>query len=248
MYYDKITIYGPGITYQYNNAGEINQQSCGGHSPELDPFRIYRVDDIRSQWQASFLGQWSDSKRGASNVLGRLQELIKGQLERLPDNPFVMCDAFLVGVSDVPGDRVVGWVKLADSIRAEVQKEQENETELNLKKIEAAKGIECKIVKMDRGTAGEEGRDPSALVEIRIDGGEPIRFNCRNIFDVGYVVNPAYSIAPGMEPGGLANKGQWETFNADKGGWYSVRDLTPDETRALAHLYLYPPVYDGIIM
>lgn len=236
--HNKIPIYGPGITYQYSNEGEIDSSMGGGHSPEVDPFEIYRADDIRRLWQESFLNQWGDSTRGNINVLKRLKELMTKQLERLPDNPFVQREAFLVGVTDDGGEYVAGWCKLAAQIRDDVERERKENESKNQEQEEAAKGIECKIV---------SHKSNSALVSISVDGHNPLRFSCRNIFDFGYVINPDYAVAPGQEPGGLNNKGFWQTFDADK-GWYDVRELTPDEKRAVRYLSLFPPVYDGIRM
>lgn len=103
-----------------------------------------------------------------------------------------------------------------------------------------------KILKQGR-TMGEEP-DPYADVEITDPAtGESARFVCRNIFDCGYVVNPAYAVAEGLEPGGIVNNGHWQTFD-EKKGWYNVRPLTEFETRAIAYLHKFPPIYSGTRM
>lgn len=101
--------------------------------------------------------------------------------------------------------------------------------------------LSCRVIQ--RGSRpGEDGRDPYALVELTSAAtGETLRFSCRNVFDFGYVVNPAYSITPGREPGGMANDGQWMDFKAGD-GWVPVRPLTETETLALQYLYEFPPI------
>lgn len=93
---------------------------------------------------------------------------------------------------------------------------------------------------------GEDGNDPYAVVSIT-DGSETLRFSCRNIFDFGYVVNPEYAVAPGLEKGGLRNKDAWKTFEDGK-GWYDVRPLTEFEKKALDYLYEFSPIATSIRM
>jgi len=103
-----------------------------------------------------------------------------------------------------------------------------------------------KILKQGR-TMGEE---PDSYAEVEVTEqatGENACFVCRNIFDCGYVINPAYAVAEGLEPGGIANGGQWQTFDAER-GWYDVRPLTGFEARAITYLRKFPPIYGGIRM
>lgn len=103
------------------------------------------------------------------------------------------------------------------------------------------------IVKILRKDAGEKGREPFAHVEI-IDPttGMSHRFTCRNIFDFGYVVNPLYSVAEGLKPGGLVrdvgNEKVWMYYNEKRGGWYNVRPLTAFERKAVEYLEKFPPI------
>ena len=72
--------------------------------------------------------------------------------------------------------------------------------------------MECVIV--NRYTTRGEEKDPGTLVEVRSKTtSEKLRFNCRNIFDFGYTVNPAYSVVPGQKAGGIAMKDE-------SGAWY----------------------------
>lgn len=111
----------------------------------------------------------------------------------------------------------------------------------------------CTVVQ--RGVSRGEEDDPFALVEVRPKaGGEALRFTCRNIFDFGYTVNPAYPIEPGRKPGGLANVEEgtgrrfWQDYRPDEGGWVEVRTLTDFEAHALDYLHAYPPIEDRIRM
>lgn len=112
---------------------------------------------------------------------------------------------------------------------------------------ESRRGIVANIIK--HGHHKYDSEDPSvepyAIVEITVDGGAPLRFSCRNVFDVGYVINPDYPIIPGGESGGIYNNGKWQQF--DK-GWYDVRDVTEEERRALNYLLLNPPISAWIRM
>lgn len=102
-----------------------------------------------------------------------------------------------------------------------------------------------KILRKDAGTPGEKGREPFARVEI-IDPttGESGKFICRNIFDFGYVVNPLYPVAEGLEPGGMVNEEEkvWMYYDEKRGGWYNVRPLTAFERKAVEYLEEFPPI------
>lgn len=87
---------------------------------------------------------------------------------------------------------------------------------------------------------GSDGYDTYAHVEIT-DGEETLQFNCRNIFDFGYVINPAYAVMPGTE-GGIAIEGRWSVSKGEG------RELTEFEKKALAYLRKFPPVSSGIRM
>mgnify|MGYP001605283528 CR=1 FL=1 len=54
-------------------------------------------------------------------------------------------------------------------------------------------------------------------------------FNCRNIHDFGYVVNPNYEIEKGIK-GGVRKGDYWQSFEPKK-GWYNVRKLTDFEKK-----------------
>jgi hypothetical protein len=243
----KISIYGPQITYQYCDEGELDCSTGGGCTIEIPTASITCAEDIRGGWQTDFFRRWANSNRGAERVFARLQERMRSQLQRLPDNPFVQRAAYLAGVTDDPGEYVLGWVSLAKTLAAEDAEELKSNQEKQKEIEESKRGISCIIIKRVKGHGGEDGVDPSALVEIIIDGGAPLRFNCRNIFDFGYVINPDFEIALGLGNGGLYNRGMWQDFKKDR-GWYDVREATPEEKRALDYLYLNPPINDGIRM
>lgn len=93
---------------------------------------------------------------------------------------------------------------------------------------------------------GDDGTDYYALIKITDPKtGESLEFNCRNIFDFGYVVNPNYSIVEGKEKGGIVNNWMWQDFESGK-GWFDVRPVTEFEKKCLQYLSDFPPVYDEI--
>ena len=103
-----------------------------------------------------------------------------------------------------------------------------------------------KVIK--KGATKSEALDHYVMVEVTDPKTqEKGVFKCRNIFDFGYVINPCYPVAPGLEPGGLAcrdkktGKWYWEHFEA-KGGWYKVREMTEFETKAYQYLKKFPPI------
>lgn len=135
--------------------------------------------------------------------------------------------------------------RAAEAGRAKAAKQAERDA-ADRERAERFADLDCRVVR--RGASRGEEVDPFALVEIRSKAtGETLRFTCRNIFDVGYVVNPAYPVEPGREPGGLATKD-------DQGRWIwdcypgRGRALTDFEVFCLAYLAAYPPVDTGIRM
>ena len=108
------------------------------------------------------------------------------------------------------------------------------------------KDMIVKVVK--KGATKSEALDPYVIVEVTdVETQEKGMFKCRNIFDFGYVINPCYPVAPGLEPGGAAchdkktGKWYWEHFEA-KRGWYKVREMTEFETKAYQYLKKFPPI------
>lgn len=132
-------------------------------------------------------------------------------------------------------------VILQSTIEKKVEKQKTNnalEQEKQSMKIEILK----------QGYEQGEEKDPYVKVKITdVKTGESAQFICRNIFDVGYVVNPNFAITEGMELGGLLNKGKWETFEAGK-GWYPVREATEFELKAVEYLYKFPLISKEIRM
>ncbi|MCQ4924896.1 hypothetical protein NE686_17475 [Tissierella carlieri] len=128
----------------------------------------------------------------------------------------------------------------AEEIKAQVEKERKKEEEIN--KIRNSLTIEI----IDKGKErGSDGSDYYVKVKLTDPlTGECLKFNCRNIFDFGYVVNPDYMIAKGID-GGIVNNGKWETFESGK-GWIPVRDLTEFERKCIDYLNKFPPVSTGI--
>lgn len=138
--------------------------------------------------------------------------------------------------------------KLLAYRQKEASEKAEREEEKKRKEhLRESLNVKCEILKHTKGTPGEGGVDESALVKLTdLETGESLKFNCRNVFDFGYVINPNYSIAPGIE-GGLDSNGYWQDFDNNK-GWYNIRELTDFEKRCLNYLREFPPVYSGIRM
>lgn len=126
-------------------------------------------------------------------------------------------------------------------MEAKAAKKIENDKR-DAEKAERRNELKCEILSRVKGGHGEDDDDPSALVRLTDpDTNESLEFNCRNIFDFGYTVNPNYSILPGMEKGGLDSEGKWQTFESGK-GWYDVRDLTDFEKKCMKYLYEFSPI------
>jgi len=108
--------------------------------------------------------------------------------------------------------------------------------------------MEVKILKRYIQEGGE-GPDFVAIVKVVWPDGKSLKFVCRNIVDVGYVINPAYKLSPDLEEGGVYMKynGElWWFYYTYKRSWFPVRPLTEREKEAVKYLEENPPVYDGI--
>lgn len=133
----------------------------------------------------------------------------------------------------------------------EIKKDRERHEEYRQEMEREKKKMKVKIIKKGKVDGGD-GPDYYAKVELTdLETGEKAVFHCRNIFDFGYVINPVYAIAEGLEPGGLSweenNKMYWQTFSSGK-GWYNVRELTAFEQKAIKYLNMFPPIAQGINM
>jgi hypothetical protein len=131
-------------------------------------------------------------------------------------------------------------------IRAEEQRKREAE--------EAARAEKQRAFEAEKAEA--ESYFTSVDVKerhIRDEGGKTIKYVCtfttkdgrvfrlldRNLFDVGRIINPDYSVAEGLDEGGLVSKENgtlvWKKFvDADNEphGWRTVRPLDKDELAA----------------
>lgn len=142
-------------------------------------------------------------------------------------------------------------MKLSDIIPEayleEMKKKKAAEEKAAAEKEERRKALQVEI--LDKGkTPGEGGADYYAVVKITDPvTKESLRFNCRNIFDFGYVINPDYAVADGLGKGGLAVKGKWQTLINGK-GWEDVREQTEFEKKCLEYLNEFSPVSTDIRM
>jgi len=91
----------------------------------------------------------------------------------------------------------------------------------------------------ERTIFDEGGRTKEYTHTITFHDGQNLTFIERSVFDFGIVINPAYSVADGVEPGGICiNQDgirQWHNFVKDK-GWVLVRPLTENEMTAIDYL------------
>lgn len=106
---------------------------------------------------------------------------------------------------------------------------------------------EKKSLNMQIIEEGDEGKryDSDIFAKVKIidpQSNESLEFNCRNIFDFGYVVNPNYLI--GDEYGGIATNGYWEQFKEN--GWTKIRELTKFEEKCVEYLHKFPPIRTDI--
>lgn len=130
-------------------------------------------------------------------------------------------------------------------LREKIKQDKEDKIrEKQIKAIEKEKAkMELTILKQGK-TKGEYGYDFYADVLVEdIETKEKAEYCCRNVFDVGYAINPSYEIAKG-EIGGLQYKGYWKNFGEN--GWYNVRKLTEFEKKAIKYLSDFPPIDNHI--
>jgi hypothetical protein len=242
------TIYGPGLTYQYSEEGEVDTSHGGGHNLEVDLLTTDLLH-VPSLWQASFKKKWRG--HDPDKALARLQELEARSLERLPGNPFVLRSAWVIGV--LPANQVPQeWVAARQRVwEAQAEKEADEAREGARKAALELRFAEYGITLVSSVLEG--GAEPSYLYTLRGASGREWRFRDRNIFDFGRVVNPAYPILPGRAEGGLCNTDPetgtryWMDFQG-QGGWCKVRDLDPEESVALDWVYAHGASYRGIRM
>lgn len=115
------------------------------------------------------------------------------------------------------------------------EKKKDEELEIIRRSIQS-------ISTSEKSITDEGGKTKEYTHTIKFYDGEQLIFTERNIFDFGVVVNPAYSVAPGVSPGGLClnHEGNyyWHEF-ADGKGWIPVRELTENEKIALRYLQFW---------
>lgn len=130
--------------------------------------------------------------------------------------------------------------RLAEQTRIENEQKDIIEELLQLETDARRATMKVKILKEGR-ISGGDGLDFYAKVAITdIKTGETKRFNCRNLFDVGYVINPMYPVMEGKESGGIEANGYWETMTDS--GWIKARKLTEVEVRMIDYLREFSPI------
>lgn len=109
-------------------------------------------------------------------------------------------------------------------------------------KREAIKQSIFAIETTEKMITDEGGKTKEYIHTITFHDGEKLTFIERNLFDVGVVINPSYSISQEIESGGLCMDldgiKQWYNFTGDA-GWQPVRELTVNEITALEYLHIF---------
>jgi len=189
-------------------------------------------------------------------ALEELEEVLNGlsgdKFHRVCDMATHMGD-FRTGLYTPGGWYEIEYAKLLPYIEAYRRKKEETRRrqEEERARYEAEKAaMNVKVV--ERGTAYSEAPDPYAVVEVTDpQTNESARFVCRNIFDCGYVINPDYAVADGLEPGGLPVKTKgvwhWQSYK-HREGWHNVRPMTEFEVKAVEYLHRFPPVSKEVRM
>lgn len=102
-----------------------------------------------------------------------------------------------------------------------------------------AESFFASITTSDKTITDEGGKTTQYTHTFVTKDGRTLTFVDRNSFDFGRTITPAYSVLPGMEPGGLhlLDDGVhcWHWFDESK-GWYPLRPLDEAELAALTVL------------
>lgn len=229
MYYGEAPqICVPSLTYQYTEEGQIDN-SHGGSSLRFDETVRERFKDLTISRFADRPGTWD-----------RLCFLVGDTLKALPDNEFTIESAWLCGLVEDGGPRVAGCYKSLAKYRAALAEDEAKKRALEQERAELEAELSFRVLRKEQHFANVEITSKST--------GEKLQFDCRNVFDVGYVVNPLYPIAPGRKAGGIANGGQWMQYEGGAIGWVNVRPLTEVETKAIRYLGKFAPISTALRM
>jgi len=125
-------------------------------------------------------------------------------------------------------DKIIDKVVAFDRRKAEVETERNEKEQRRAELMDTVSHVDVK-----KSTyTDEDGKQPMYTITVAFADGESYTFSDRNILDYGRCTNPCYSIADGIEPGGLVTtengKLVFQNFE-EPGGWYTVRALTEKE-------------------
>lgn len=111
----------PDLTFQYSPLGELNTSSFYTHTP--------LCEDAPTVYRARFIKHWTvlpeepgDREYNGEVCWERLRELVGQSLQRLPDNPFVLEDAWLVSLVDEVPAR---FRSMLDRLHGRIEKRRE---------------------------------------------------------------------------------------------------------------------------
>lgn len=227
----------PTLTFQYSPAGEL---ASAGSS-----YCWFRFDaNVQARFREFTREYWSDFEARnnfpTDYVWARLVEIVRSRIAdpTLADNPFVLMEAWLLGlVEDAPG--VAEYRRRLEKHAEQIRKKAAADTARRERKAEMESLIAVTVLRR---------HDDDALVRVtHRTTSESLNFNCRNIFDFGYVVSPDYKLRlDSKTAGGLANGDVWLDFSA--GGWSPVRPMTELERLAVEYLSVFPPIDNAIRM
>lgn len=94
---------------------------------------------------------------------------------------------------------------------------------------------------MRERTITDEFGKTELYIHTFIVGGKKMTYIERNVFDAGIVINPSYWVAPNVPESMLSCEDgvyYWADFKSGS-GWYTVRELTSDETNCINIILKY---------
>jgi len=139
-------------------------------------------------------------------------------------------------------------VRLRDLLEPSLVEEAKKHQALVNERKEKQKELEVEVLDSGGGGSGEAS-EIWALVKVTDpQTKESLKFMCRNIFDVGLVINPAYPLAEGLSPSGLPDlqNNRWMT-STDDGKDFS-REMTPFERKCVEYLHEFAPVGNYVML
>lgn len=139
-------------------------------------------------------------------------------------------------------------VRFRDLLDPSLIEEAKKEQALINERKERQKELQVEVLSSGRDGSGEASEIWSLVKVTDPQTKESLKFMCRNIFDVGLVINPAYPLAEGLSPSGLPDlqNNRWMT-STDDGKDFS-REMTPFERKCVEYLHEFAPVGNYVML